>query len=388
MKTLYIECNMGAAGDMLSGALLELLDEPKSFIDELNRIFTPGIAFIAEKGESRGISGTVMRVIIKGEEEDDEAHHSHTDLTCIKNIVSKLDISDKIKKDILRIYDIIAQAESKVHGTTVEEVHFHEVGALDAVADITAVCMLLDKLNPGEIIVSPVNTGFGTVKCAHGLLPVPAPATAEILKGIPTYTNEIQGELCTPTGAALLSYFADEFASVPQSKSVKIGYGLGKKEFSAPNCVRAFACERTDEAEQVCELSCDIDDMTSEEITFACEQLLSYGARDVYSCPIVMKKGRIGTKITVLCYKADREKMLSHIFKLTTTIGVRETRFKRYSLIRRIKTVSTPDGDIHIKHSEGFGTQKSKAEYEDIARIAREKSISFREAKKLVDGNE
>lgn len=387
---------MGAAGDMLSAALLELLPEPGKFIKRLNNIFAPEIVFEVENCESNGITGRRMHVIIKGEEEGEKAHHSHnhshhhshTSYKEIKKLVSDLDVPKKVKTDILRVYDIIAQAESKVHGTEVEEVHFHEVGALDAVGDITAVCLLLDEINPGEIIVSPINTGFGTVNCAHGILPVPAPATAEILKGIPTFTNEISGELCTPTGAALLSYFADEFSEIPQSKTIKIGYGLGKKEFSAPNCIRAFACERTCEAELVCELSCDVDDMTPEEIAFSCEQLLCEGARDVSSCPVIMKKGRIGTRINVLCYKADREKILSLIFKHTTTIGVRETRFRRYSMIRSFEDVSTPCGKASIKHSEGFGTQKSKAEYEDVARIARENNISFREAKKLVESNE
>ena len=393
MKTLYIECSSGAAGDMLGAALFELLPCPDEFIKKLNNMFSPKIVFTPEKSEKSGISGTHMQVLIGGEEEGepshhhhhDHHHHHHTSFNEIKEIVSNLEASNRVKQDIISVYDIIAQAESKAHGVSVEEVHFHEVGALDAVADIAAFCLMLEEISPEKIIVSPINIGFGTVKCAHGILPVPAPATAEILKGIPTYTNEIEGELCTPTGAALLSRFADEFAYSPEMKTEKIGYGIGKKDLSAPNCIRAFLGESTSEYEQICELSCNIDDMTAEEIAFACECFFENGAKDVYTSPISMKKSRLATKITVLCKKQDKENMLSLMFKHTTTLGIRETAFKRYYLTRKSAVIASDFGQIGIKHSEGFGTSKSKAEYDDIAKIAREQNISFREAKKILN---
>lgn len=254
MKTLYIECNMGAAGDMLMAALLELLDDKEKFIEDINCIGLADVSVSALPSVKCGVSGTNISVLIRGAEEESHDHdhhhenphggeHEHSDFHHIEHLISHLKVSDKVKKDASAIYNIIAEAESEVHGKPVSEVHFHEVGAMDAVADIVGVCMLIERLAPDEIIVSPIHVGSGNVRCSHGILPVPAPATALILRGIPVYGGTIKGELCTPTGAALLKYFADEFGAMPAFAYDKIGYGMGKKDFEAANCVRAYLGE-------------------------------------------------------------------------------------------------------------------------------------------------
>lgn len=257
---------------------------------------------------------------------------------------------------------------------------------MDAVADVTAVCMLMDRLSPDEVVVSPVNVGSGQVKCAHGILPVPAPATAYILRDAPIYSGSIRGELCTPTGAALLKYFATRFSSMPIMKIRAIGYGMGKKDFEAANCVRAMFGETGDAENEICELSCNVDDMTGEAVGFAMEQLFSAGALDVYTIPISMKKSRPGVLIHVMCREADKEAVIQAVFKHTTTIGIRENKLRRYVLERHIETHDTPYGAVRCKISSGYGVERRKYEYEDLSRIAKEKNISISEAASLVDG--
>ena len=304
MRTLYLDCGMGAAGDMLTAALLELLPDRDAFVEELNALGIPGVGFSAEKCEKCGILGTHMAVTVYGEEESDHPHH-HGHLGDIRGIVSGLPIPTMVKLDILSVYEEIAQAESHVHGVPVEQIHFHEVGTMDAIADVTAVCLLLHRLAPDKIIVSPVHVGSGQVRCAHGILPVPAPATAYLLRGIPIYGGSIAGELCTPTGAALIKHFATEFGEMPVMTVSAIGYGMGKKEFPRANCVRALLGESEDPADVIVELRCNVDDMTGEAIGFALEQLLGSGALDAFTVPIGMKKSRPGVLITVLC-REDR----------------------------------------------------------------------------------
>ena len=378
MKQLYLDCSMGAAGDMLTAALLELFPNQDKILWELNGLGLPGVEFVAEKAQKCGFTGTHIRVIISGEEEDDH-HHHHSGMADIGHIVGHLHISEALQKRILGVYEIIAKAESQVHGVPVEQVHFHEVGAMDAIADITAVCYLMDKLGVDGVYASPVHTGSGQIKCAHGLLPVPAPATALILQGVPIYGGQIKGELCTPTGAALLKYYVNHFGDMPIMELSAIGYGMGKKDFDAPNCVRAMLGTTAGNTEDVLELSCQMDDMTGEAIGFATEQLLMAGALDVYTTPIYMKKNRPGILLTVLCRPADRDSFLRLMFRHTTTLGIRENHLNRYTLSRRTETVDTPYGPVQKKISEGFGISKAKYEYEDLARIARENGVSLGE---------
>lgn len=379
MKTLYLDCGMGAAGDMLTAALLELLPEKDAFVEELNALGIPGVRFAAEKCEKCGILGTHMAVTIHGKEEDSVHPHHHGSMGDIRSIVSGLPIPTMVKLDILSVYEEIAQAESHVHGVPVEQIHFHEVGAMDAVADITAVCLLLHRLSPDKIIVSPVHVGSGQVRCAHGILPVPAPATAYLLRGIPMYGGSIAGELCTPTGAALLRHFASEFGNMPVMKVHSIGYGMGKKDFPQANCVRCLLGETEDSRDRVVELRCNVDDMTGEAIGFALELLLENGALDAFTLPIGMKKSRPGVLITVLCREEKKDAMVGLLLKHTTTLGVREFPCRRYTLSRTTETVDTPYGPVRKKVSSGYGVYKEKFEYEDLARIARVENLSLSE---------
>ncbi|MGN1190155.1 MAG: nickel pincer cofactor biosynthesis protein LarC [Candidatus Ornithospirochaeta sp.] len=418
MKTLYLDCSMGAAGDMLTAALLELVPEKEDFINRLNSIGIPGVTFKAEKASKCGINGTHISVIVNGEEEDEEMHehhdhdhehhhdhchehehehehhhehehehshhHHHSGMNDITHIVSHLDIPENVKNDVLAVYSIIAEAESHAHGVPVTEIHFHEVGTMDAISDVTAVSLLMDYLKPDEVVVSPVHVGSGSVKCAHGILPVPAPATAFILKGVPIYGGEIKSELCTPTGAALLKHFASRFGDMPIMKTEAIGYGMGKKDFERANCVRAFIGEMDDERDVILELSCNLDDMTPEIIAFAEEELLKNGALDVFTIPTQMKKSRPGILLTVLCTEETKDEMVKLIFNHTTTLGIREAKKHRYILNRSIETVSTKYGEVRKKISTGYGVTREKYEYDDISRIARENGLTISEVMKEI----
>ena len=393
MKTLYIECAMGAAGDMLAGALLELLPDREGFIRKMNALGIPGVTVSAERSVKCGVGGTHFSVSVNGVEEDENLHshphgHSHGSMDDIREIVGRLPIPAMVKLDILAVYDLIAQAESHVHGVPVGQIHFHEVGAMDAVADVAAVCLLMREIQPEQVIVSPIHVGSGTVRCAHGILPVPAPATAYILQGLPISTGNVQGELCTPTGAALLKYFGDTFSGLPEMRIDKIGYGMGKKDFPQANCVRAMLGQTEEPSDTVAELRCNLDDMTGEEIGFAAEELLRAGALDVFTTAIGMKKSRPGILLSVLCRPGDREKMVQLLFRHTTTLGIRESIQSRCTLERRTQTLSTPYGEIRRKTACGYGVQREKPEYEDLAAIAREQDLSLAQVRALLKSSE
>ncbi len=415
MKTLYIDCGMGAAGDMLMSALLELHPDPDGFLQRLNNLGIPGV--IAEKKQSVkcGIVGTHIDITVNGQNEHEDMHghhehhthgehhhehhehhtheehhhehheHHHTGMKEIKEIIGNFDLPEEIKKDILAVYNLIAEAESHAHGRDIEQIHFHEVGTMDAAADITGVCMLIREIAPDKIIASPVHVGCGQVRCAHGILPVPAPATAYILKDVPIYGGSVRGELCTPTGAALLKYFVNAFGDMPVMKVDKIGYGMGTKDFNTANCLRVMLGETEEKKEQISELCCNIDDMTGEEIGFAAERIFAAGALDVFTAPIGMKKNRPGILLSCICKEEDKEKIISAIFKNTSTIGIREHICGRYVLRRTEETIQTEYGAVRIKRSEGYGAIREKAEYDDIAHIADEKNISLRDAKKMIE---
>ena len=297
----------------------------------------------------------------------------------IEHLVGKLPIPTMVKLDVLAVYRLIAQAESKVHGVPVSQVHFHEVGAMDAVADITAVCLLLRELDPDRIVASAVHVGSGTVRCAHGILPVPAPATADLLRGIPIYSGEISGELCTPTGAALLKHFVTEFGPMPPMEVDAIGYGMGKKDFPRANCVRVLLGKTPDREDRIVKLECNVDDMTGEALGFALERLMELGALDVFTIPIGMKKSRPGTLLCVLCRAEDKERMTAALFRHTTTLGVREQDCRRSVLQRRVETVDSPYGPVRKKVSTGYGVRREKYENADLVKIAREQDMSLEE---------
>lgn len=476
MKTLYFDCGMGAAGDMLMASLYEICPDKAGFLKTMNEMGVPGLSVEAEPAVKCGITGTHMKVTIHGEEEesvdvdlqehvhdhaeqhdhdhhehchdhDEEAgnhhhheteahhhemaadmadnthihaydhdhqpdhdhhdehdfhhththeethteehsghpHHHHTSMAGISHIIEHLNLPDEVKKDVVAVYHLIAEAESHVHGKTVEEIHFHEVGTADAIADIAGVCLLMHMIAPQKVIASPIHVGSGNVRCAHGILPVPAPATAFILQGLPIYSGVIKGELCTPTGAALLKHFVTEFKEMPVMRTLAIGYGMGKKDFERANCVRVLLGETEETGSEVAELSCNLDDMTPEALGFVQEILFAAGALEVYTIPIGMKKSRPGILLTCMCRCNDKEKMVSLIFKHTTTLGIRESISKRYTLTRTMKEHETPYGVVREKVSEGYGVVRGKLEYEDLAKIAREQGMSLEEVKALVE---
>lgn len=437
MKTLYLECNMGAAGDMLMAALLELHPDSQAFIKRLNSIGIPNVKVAAEPSVKCGITGTHVTIMIGDKEEESwdvhhgDHHHSHGDnhhghdhvhshghhhehehnhghhheehhheehhhnhaaghahnsMDEISHLISHLNISDKVRADANAVYALIAEAESHAHGVPVNQIHFHEVGELDAVTDIVGVCMLIDELEVEDIIASAVHVGSGQVRCAHGIMPVPAPATAHILKDVPVYSGSVKGELCTPTGAAILKHFARDFTAMPVMRIQKVGYGMGKKDFEAANCVRAILGETGsgEGTDEVTELSCNIDDMTPEALAYAKNLLLSSGALDVYTLPIDMKKDRSGYMLSVLCRNEDRAKIVELIFKHTSTIGIRESVMKRYVLNRETVNLETPYGKVRGKKVYGYGTERIKPEFDDVSQLANEKDCSINDILKSI----
>ncbi|MBR6135351.1 MAG: nickel pincer cofactor biosynthesis protein LarC [Clostridia bacterium] len=442
MKTLYLDLGMGAAGDMLTAALLELFENREEVLAELNSFGIPETEYMADAVQKSGITGTHMRVILNGEEEQpyedghhhhdhdhtEEEHHHHHDhgeehhdhdhghehgehhhhdhdhaeehhhhhghhhahVSDIRSMIESLSLSEQVKEDAINVYRLIAEAEGKVHGKEMDEIHFHEVGTRDAVADVCAVCYLMRKLSPDRVIASPIHVGKGTVRCAHGILPVPAPATALILEGVPIYSREeISGELCTPTGAALVKYFTDEYSPMPVIVPEKIGYGFGTKDFPILNAVRTVLGSEEDKAESIYELDFNIDDMTGEEIGALTDALFTAGAREVFITPVYMKKNRPGNLITVLVSDDRKDELVRAIFTNSTTIGIRETEKKRYVLKRDIIEKDTALGTVRFKSSKGFGVEKTKPEFDDLLEISKKTGRPVTEIRKMIgEGNE
>ncbi|MCI8608063.1 MAG: nickel pincer cofactor biosynthesis protein LarC [Firmicutes bacterium] len=422
MKTLYIQCNMGAAGDMLMGALLELLspEEQQEFLSKINGLGIPGIAVDLEPAVRCGITGSHVRVLVHGEEEQEGGHHHHHEdhhhhdhdhhhghhhehghdhhhhygMADIREIIQGLAVSEGVKAHALAVYDLIAGAESQVHGEPLEHIHFHEVGSLDAVTDVVGCCMLMEQIGAERILVSPIHVGSGHVHCAHGVLPVPAPATALILEGLPIYGGAIESELCTPTGAALLKHFGQAFGQMPMMTMEKVGYGMGNKDFQeAANCVRILLGDDGNgheeagrpKVEQILELSCNLDDMTGEDMGFAMELLMEAGALDVYAQPITMKKSRPAVKLSVLTRGERKDELIKLLLQHTTTAGVRIYDCQRYAMDRDFAERETPLGPVSVKHYQGWGIQKEKAEFEQLAVLARKHGMSIGQVRALVE---
>lgn len=456
MKTLYLDCSMGASGDMLAGALWELVKDKEKILSQIEAMGLPGVSVEFAPSEKCGIKCTKFNVLVNGQQEHSQSedidplksigdfvrsfdvestiktigktvddiigglnvektdqtgepnndpfvplwrryeesnnqkneekhiHEHHNSYISIKDTISNLNLSNRVKADVAEVYRIIAEAESKVHGVDMEHIHFHELGTLDALADIAVVCMLIEQINPDRIIASNVNVGGGFVKCAHGTVPVPAPATANILKDIPIYHGKIKSELCTPTGAALLKHFVESFGDMPSLTICEIGYGCGEKNFEIANCLRVLLAEENleQEKEKLCELSCNIDDMSAEHMGFAMEMLLNAGAVDVYTQAIGMKKNRPATMLTALCTAQAKQSVIEAMFKHTTTLGIRERELLRHILHREITEIDSRYGKLHKKTASGYGVNRSKYEYEDLARIARENNMSIEEVEK------
>jgi len=421
---------MGASGDMFMAALYELLPDKSVFHEKMESLNLPEVTLKYSESIKCGIKGTHISVIIDGHEDisddvysldnhthehhhehpskDSNHHHSHTEesahhhnhhhshkhsgrrygYTEILELIQNLNLTEKVKTDAVSIYKIIGEAEANVHGTSLDEIHFHEVGSIDAIVDVVGCCILVDILGVAEITASPVHVGFGMVRCEHGILPIPAPATAEILKNIPIYSGRIEGELCTPTGAALLKHFASDFGQMPPMIVKNIGYGMGTKDFEAANCLRAFLGDKTGDGsvsyppenqDIVYEISCNLDDMTPEAVSAAFDILLENSALDVYSTPIMMKKNRPAVKLSCICTEETHENLTKLILRHTTTLGVRTAKYHRTILERTTETVNTKYGDIRVKKANCFGITKQKPEYDDIQKAAKKHNVPFGE---------
>lgn len=418
MKTIYLECNMGAAGDMLMSALYEICPQKDWFLYKMNEAMASfGVTLSAEPITKCGVRGTHMQVLVSGIEEDivssdtashhnehshhtphtHEPEHTHADYASVLEKIDTLPLADEVKEDARAIYRLLGEAEAKVHGTTIEQIHFHEVGTLDALTDVVGCALLIHLIAPEQILASPIHVGNGFVRCAHGVLPVPAPATAELLTGIPYYTGAITSELCTPTGAAILRYYVTRFFPMPSITTSAIGYGMGKKDFEIANCVRAFLGDTVSylspadkeyfsSDDTILSISCNIDDMTGEAIGLATEIFMAAGALDVYTIPIQMKKNRPGILLTCLCEQEDREKFTGLFFLHTSTRGVRYQTFTRAKLESTFETRSTSYGDIRIKRSTGYGIEKVKPEFEDLKSVVLKNGCSLADVTMSLQG--
>lgn len=384
MKTLYFELSMGAAGDMLAAALFQLVPDPERLLARINGLGLPGVAARLLPAEKCGIQGLRYQVLVHSREEGQQERHEHHGhhLHDMEAVLAAADLPEAVREDALAVYRLLARAESRVHGRPVEEIHFHEVGQLDALVDILTVCLLMYELSPELVCASAVHVGSGTVRCAHGILPVPAPATAELLKGIPCYTGEIRGELCTPTGAALLRHFVKDFGPMPEMRVERTGCGMGTRDFPQANCLRVSLGES---GESVVELCCSVDDMSGEAVGYALERLREAGALDAFWQSVGMKKSRPGLLLTVLCQPEDRERIVELLFRLTSTLGIRESLCRRYILRREKGHVETPYGPVGVKKARGYGVERSKTEYEDLKSLAEAAGCSLDEARKLAE---
>lgn len=377
MKIAYFDCFAGVSGDMILGALVDAGLELEALKEELAKLRLDGVRLEAKRVTRCSLTGTKVEVII------DRHQHAHRHLSYILEIIKGANLPPKVQADCEAIFSHLAKAEAKVHGTSVEHVHFHEVGALDSIVDIVGSTIGIHQLGLDRIYSSPLHLGSGFVMAEHGKLPVPAPGTAELVKGIPTYSTEVEGELTTPTGAAVITTLAARFGPMPLMKVEKIGYGAGSKEFpSLPNLLRLMIGESEEglEEDTISILESNVDDMNPQFFEVLYERLFQAGALDVYLTPILMKKSRPANKLTVLCPPEKVNECNQIIFQETTTFGVRISQAMRKKLFREIKEVKTRYGKVRVKVGM-MGDQITDLcpEYEDCKALAKSMNLSVRE---------
>ena len=380
----------------LYGSLLEILGDEQYLLNELNKLNVDGYKIEISKKVKNGITGTYVDVILEhehhhheeneGHHEEHEHHHEHRNLQDVYQIIDNSDIDEKSKDLAKRIFLRVANAESKVHNKPISEVHFHEVGAIDSIVDIVGTAILINKINPDKIISSIVNDGYGFIECAHGTIPVPVPATSEIFanSNVKFRQIDIDTELVTPTGAAIISELASEFTSLPVMKVEKIGWGAGFKDLKIPNVLKVYYGEIESGQENIAIMETNIDDCSSEVLGYTMEKLFENGALDVFFTPIFMKKNRPAYRLTVACKKEDVFKLQDIIFKETTTIGIRYRFEYRTELERSIVDIDTKYGKIKAKRVVNNGQAYIYPEYESMKKIAEEKKIPLKSLYKLV----
>lgn len=380
MKVLYFDCFAGISGDMTLGAFLDIGADPAHLERELARLGVPGFHLEIEKTQKRGIIGTKCHVVM------DRHEHAHRHFGDIVKIIESSGLDEAVKKTAIAIFRRVAEAEGKVHGVPMEQVHFHEVGAVDSIVDIVGAAICFHDIAPDVVYGSAVNAGQGFVKCAHGLLPVPAPATAEIIgkTDFPIYAKGVDGESATPTGMAILAELASYSAGFPQMAVDTVGYGFGDREFEILNGLRLFVGHTHEVDSGILVMETNIDDMTGETAGYVLEGLFEQGVRDAFYTPIYMKKNRPAIKLTVICDAERAEALTRYIFAQTSSIGLRKYQVDRAVMNRAIETVDTPFGPVRVKACTYDGIAKRSPEYEDLKRIAGETGKSFMEIEAAV----
>ncbi len=390
MKILFYDLFAGISGDMNLGALVDAGVPFDYLTAELKKLNVDGYTIRAEQQLKMGISGTRVRVELDhghshghSHSHGHHHHHKHRNLHDIVQIIDKSSLNEFVRKKSKAIFEEIARAEAKIHAKTIDEIHFHEVGAIDSIVDSVGAAICIDYLKPERILASPVQLGGGFVDCAHGRFPVPAPATAEILTGIPTRSGAADQETTTPTGAAILKIFVDEFMKAPEFVIHKTAYGIGYRDLEIPNVLRVHLGETLAEKKKQHEaimVACNIDDMNPEHYEFVMGRLFEAGAHDVFMTPIIMKKSRPGIQLNVLCDSSSFDQVESIILKETTSLGFRFYNLEKSMLERRMKEVQTRYGTIRIKEAlDGGKAVKYKAEYADCAEAARNHKVTLQE---------
>jgi uncharacterized protein (TIGR00299 family) protein len=388
MKILYYDCFAGVSGDMNLGAMIDLGVDRNNLLAELKKLDIGPYEIQIGRDQRRGLTGTRVEIIAGQETAPPEGHPAGARMfRDIEKMIRASDLSEKVKAISLKIFIKIAEAEAKVHGHSLEEVHFHEVGAIDSIVDIVGAAVCLDDLQVDRVLSSPVEVGGGFVTCAHGILPVPAPATAEILKGIPVRTGGVSHEATTPTGAAILAATVDRFVETIDFTVTEIGYGIGQRDTDRPNVLRVFLGERPERApaadveiEDAFLIECNIDDMNPELYSDVIDALFQKGALDVFLTPVIMKKSRPAIKISVLCREAELPAIEEVLWLKTSTFGLRTQRVSKTMLKRDFTIRSTKYGTITMKNAYFQGKKiKSKPEYEDCRKLADGKGVSIKE---------
>lgn len=401
MKILYYDCFAGISGDMNLGAMIDLGIDAGYLRNELARLPVHGYEMVVKRDSRKGISGTRVQVIIDEHHRHvdhlDHHHdhgagshrHDHSTFREIKKMIASCSLHEKVKELSISIFQKVAEAEAKIHDKSPDDVHFHEVGALDSIIDIVGAAICLNKLSPDAVQCSTVELGGGTVSCAHGVYPVPAPATAEIVKNMPVRKGTVDYEATTPTGAAILSACVNTFNNTLECTILKTGYGIGSKDSTIPNVLRVFLCETRDNGTETIPsfiIECNIDDMNPEFYDYIIDSLFAAGAKDVFITPIIMKKSRPAVKLSILCNPEAENQVNEVLFRETSTIGLRKYSIEKTMLDRKIEQVSTRYGDVRVKSAFYQGVCiKSKPEYEDCIRIAREKALPVSEIYREVE---
>ena len=394
MKTLYFDCSSGISGNMTLGALLEIVGDDNYLINELKKLNVDGYRIEISNKVKNGITGKYVDVILDEEEHDhdhghhhehEHHHHAHRNLNDVNEIIDRSSIDDKSKELAKRIFLRVAKAESKVHNKTLEEVHFHEVGAIDSIVDIVVTAILINKINPDKILSSVVNDGYGFIECAHGTMSVPVPATSEIFasSNVKFRQIDVDTELVTPTGAAIIAELAEEFTTLPAMVTEKIGWGAGFKDLKVPNVLKVYYGEMEKQNESIVVMESNIDDCSGEVLAYTSEKLFENGALDVFYTPIFMKKGRPAYRLSVACRKEDMFKLQNIMFKETTTIGIRYRFESRTELGRESIEIDTKYGKLRAKKVTNNGETYVYPEYESLKEIAQKNDIPLKELYKL-----